>query len=132
MPGISDPALYRDKSVTDHFPVFHHYRKARALSEFSEEIIEEHRQNPLGRKPNYHSLKLRFLLGYFRTISAEAIYVPILLPQGGQWGILASGRGKAPAVIEGERYNSADEARHAIFLRRLSELGVAREGKARV
>lgn len=132
MPGISDPTSYRDKSATDYFPVFHEIRKARALNEFSQDVVDEHRRDPLGIWPNYHSLKLQFLVGYFRTISAEAIYLPILLPDGKRWGILASPRGKPPGVIEGEYYGSANETRHAIFLRRLSELGAAVGEKANV
>ncbi|WP_018099318.1 hypothetical protein [Sinorhizobium meliloti] len=122
MKGLINPKVYKDKYVEHYHPVFNELRKRNVRPLISAKIIDEHRANPLGLRPNFHSIELQFVLAYFRTISEHAFYLPIELPGGKGFGIVAAARGKEPKVLADTVYQTVDEARHAIFLKRVEEL----------
>jgi hypothetical protein len=123
MSGLTNPRRYGDKYVEHFHPVFNEFRKRNVRLMVTPEIVEEHAGNPLGLRPNFHSLELQFVLAYFRTISDRAMYLPIELPDAKGFGIVAARKGRPPEVLEGEAFSTVDGARHAIFLKRIAELG---------
>ncbi len=86
----------------------------------SDAVIEEHRTRPLGQ----HSEALERLLIYFRRQGQVDKYAILVLQEFAAYRIVAlSGhRGTAPRVVEDRTYPSADEAYHALFLRRVQDL----------
>jgi branched-chain amino acid transport system permease protein len=84
----------------------------------SPEVIEEHRAKPLGQ----HSEPLERLLHYFRERPLAGKYA--VLREAASYRIVAlSGvRGVAPRPAGEERFATAAEAYHGIFLRRIEEL----------
>lgn len=129
MSGLSNPHAYKDKYVEHFHPVFNEFRKDRVRPYVTKGLIAEHAANPIGLRPNFHSLELQFVLAYFRTISEHAFYLPFELPGAHGFGIIAARKGHRPEVLD-EKYASVDMARHAIFLRRVAELGIDQLGEA--
>jgi branched-chain amino acid transport system permease protein len=85
------------------------------------EVIEEHRQKPLGQ----HSDALSRLLNYFRRGEVSDKYA--IMRQPGQfhaYKILAfSGvRGAPPRLVDDRIYSDINEAYHAVFLLRVNDL----------
>ncbi|RUX22297.1 hypothetical protein EOA13_36230 [Mesorhizobium sp. M7A.F.Ca.US.011.01.1.1] len=124
MKGLTDPRLYKDKYVQHFHPVFKDFRRRNVRPMVTREIIAEHAANPLGLRPDFHSLQLQYVLAYFRTISEEAMYLPIELPNNWGFSIVAAAQGRPPKVLCEEIYPTVDAARHAIFLKRVAELEV--------
>lgn len=85
-----------------------------------EEVIEEHRKNPLGQ----HSEALERLLIYFRHQPQVDKYAIIVIEPFKAYRIVAlSGqRGVAPRVVEEKIYATEKEAYHGVFLRRVQDL----------
>lgn len=85
----------------------------------SDAVIHEHRTRPLGQ----HSEALERLLIYFRRQGQIDKYAILVLKEFSAYRIVAlSGhRGTAPRVVEDRTYPSADEAYHALFLRRVQD-----------
>ena len=83
-------------------------------------VLEEHRTRPLGQ----HSEALERLLIYFRRQGQVDKYAIMVLEEFKAYRIVAlSGhRGTAPRVVEDRNYTTADEAYHALFLRRVQDL----------
>jgi branched-chain amino acid transport system permease protein len=86
----------------------------------SDAVIEEHRTRPLGQ----HSEALERLLIYFRRQGQIDKYAILVLQEFKAYRIVAlSGhRGTAPRTVEDRVYPAADEAYHALFLRRVQDL----------
>jgi branched-chain amino acid transport system permease protein len=86
----------------------------------SEEIIEEHRKQPLGQ----HSEALERLLLYFRRQPQGDKYAISVVEPFKAYRIVAlSGqRGVAPRIVEDKIYASQNEAYHGVFLRRVQDL----------
>ncbi|MGA0533845.1 branched-chain amino acid ABC transporter permease [Hansschlegelia sp. KR7-227] len=86
----------------------------------SEEIIEEHRKQPLGQ----HSEPLERLLLYFRRQPQGDKYAITVVEPFKAYRIVAmSGqRGVAPRIVEDKIYASQNEAYHGVFLRRVQDL----------
>ena len=86
----------------------------------SDAVIEEHRTRPLGQ----HSEPLERLLIYFRRQGQVDKYAILVIEDFKAYRIVAlSGhRGTAPRTVEDRIYHTADEAYHALFLRRIQDL----------
>ena len=84
------------------------------------EIIEEHRQKPLGQ----HSEALERVLTYFRRQPQIDKYAITVLEPFKAYRIVAlSGvRGVAPRLVEDKIYETPNEAYHALFMRRVQDL----------
>ena len=86
----------------------------------SDEIIEEHRNKPLGQ----HSEALERILLYFRRVSKVDQLAIKRDALSDTFKIVAfSGvRGTPPRLVEDEEYATIEEAYHGIFLKQLNEL----------
>lgn len=84
----------------------------------SDEIIEEHRKEPVGQ----HSDDLQRVLHYFRRAPTEGKYIVIEADRSNEWaiGVLSGKRGVGPEILS-DRFDSPKEAMHEIFLRRIDE-----------
>lgn len=93
--------------------------KARARNLVSPELIEEHRQRPIGQ----HGDRLARLLTHLRTIPGIARLMILALPDGSYaLGGVDGQRGCAPVTLDERRFSTIDEAEHAVFLLRLAAL----------
>lgn len=85
------------------------------------ELIEEHRQDPLG----HHSDALSRVLNYFRRGEmADKYVIHRMVPAEERFRIMAvSGqRGMPPRVVDDREYTDVKEAYHAVFLLRVNDL----------
>ena len=86
----------------------------------TDDVIEQHRQQPLGQ----HSEALERLLLYFRRQpQADKYAIEALQPFRAYRIVALSGqRGVAPREVEDTIYDSAEAAYHGVFLRRIQDL----------
>ena len=86
----------------------------------SQEIIEEHRRQPLGQ----HSEALERVLLYFRRAKLEDKYALRKAGPHGPYKIIAfSGvRGVSPRLVDDREFTTLDEAYHGVFMRRVHDL----------
>jgi branched-chain amino acid transport system permease protein len=91
-----------------------------AKSLVNDEIIEEHKSQPLGQ----HSDRLERLLLFFRMQPLEGRYaIRVLEPFKAYQIIELSGeRNVVPRTISDQVLNSLSDAYHAVFLRRIDDL----------
>ena len=84
------------------------------------EIIEEHRQKPLGQ----HSEALERVLTYFRRAQQNDKYAITVIEPFKAYRIVAlSGvRGVAPRLVEDRIYETPNETYHALYMRRVQDL----------
>lgn len=95
------------------------FARQEILPRISDEIIEEHAKNPIGK----HSDDLQRVLHYFRRASTPEKYIIVETERNAEWAIgRLSGTIADPPEILDERYNSVEEATHEIFLKRIAEL----------
>jgi hypothetical protein len=87
------------------------------------EVIEEHRQTPIG----FHSLELERILVYLRRQAQAGKYVIVCTQRDREWAIgeLSGVRGVGPTITSDERFASLTSAEHGVFLERLRALGLA-------
>ena len=87
---------------------------------FPVEIIEEHKNKPLGQ----HSEALERLLYYFRRAGMNDKYVVKCEEPFKKYKIMAlSGvRGRSPRLVEDKIYDTVESAYHGLFLRRVQDL----------
>lgn len=92
--------------------------KEEILPRIDDEIIEEHKQKPVGQ----HSDDLRRVLHYFRRAPTEGKYIIVETERSNEWaiGVLSGTRGVGPEILSG-RFDSPEKAMHEIFLRRIDE-----------
>lgn len=85
-----------------------------------EEVIEEHKNKPLGQ----HSEALERLLLYFRRTPQNDKYAIRRDSRGKRYKIVAfSGvRGTSPRLVEDKEYETVEEAYHGVFRRRVYDL----------
>lgn len=87
----------------------------------TDELIEEHRQNPLGK----HSDALNRVLNYFRRGEMADKYAIMRQPEGfHRYKIVAfSGeRAAPPRLVDDKVYEDINQAYHAVFLLRVNDL----------
>ncbi|BAO94160.1 hypothetical protein [Caballeronia insecticola] len=95
-------------------------QRERARGLISEELIEEHRRQPLGKQSDALA-RLAFILSNGPHAGKYAIRV--IEPFKAYQIITLSGqRGVAPKTVDQKIYASPDEAYHATFLRRIVDL----------
>lgn len=84
------------------------------------EVIKEHKSNPLGQ----HSEPLSRLLHFFSSAPQKGKYALKRDEQTQTFRIVAlSGlRGEPPCVVEDEVYETLEDAYHGVFLRRIDDL----------
>jgi len=88
-------------------------------------LIQEHAEDPLGR----HTPALDMLLSFLRSdpMRGKPQYVIMCTVPATEWVIGEHPRRRGEIIlsaVDSERYASVDAAEHAIFLRRLRDLGV--------
>ena len=85
-----------------------------------DEVIEEHKNNPLGQ----HSEPLSRLLHFFSCAPQKDKYALKRDEQSQIFKIIAlSGqRGEPPRDVEAKEYKTIEEAYHAVFLKRIEDL----------
>ena len=86
----------------------------------TDELIEEHRRQPLGQ----HSDALQRLLNYFRCAPLPDKYAIYEVKAFKEYKLVAltGVRGMPPRVVDDKIYKTLDEAYHAVFLRRVNDL----------
>ena len=85
----------------------------------SQEVIDEHRRNPLGQ----HSEPLARLLHFFRTQPLSRQYAVRREGANSLRIVALSGqRGVAPRTVDEQRFEKVEDAYHAIFLMQIKEL----------
>ncbi len=113
---MSNTVLPADRQLLVHAR-FTEELKAQMRPLISEDLIDEHRRQPLGQ----HSDTLMRLLNIFRRAPAYALYsrTPCLEFQVIGLPVL---EGSAPNPIDDTVYTDQNEALHAVFLRNLEDL----------
>lgn len=90
----------------------------------TKELIEEHKQNPIGK----HSDDLQRVLIYLRRhrLQMQGKYIIVCTQPNHRWCIaeLSGLRGIIPRIHEEECFASIAEAEHRIFIQRLKDLGL--------
>jgi hypothetical protein len=87
------------------------------------ETIAEHEENPFGAG---HSPALEILLRYLRRnpVRSKPRYVLVETEPYREWCLALHSRERGTAItLTGERFTSQAQAQHAIFLKRLHDLG---------
>lgn len=94
------------------------------MAEFAGIRIEEHRRDPIG----FHSNELDRVLTHIRLsrFTQENKGVIVCTKPFEEWclGRLSGVRGIPPSIDRSQPFSSRDAAEHAVFLRRLKELGL--------
>jgi len=85
-----------------------------------DEIIEEHKNNPLGQ----HREALERLLHFFRSAPLKGKYAIQRDEQSNTFKIIAlSGeRGVPPRSVDNKEYQTIEDAYHGVFLKRIHDL----------
>lgn len=94
----------------------------------SPELIEEHHRDPFG----HHTPNLDLVLAFLRSDSSRSKpqYVIVCTVPEKEWVIGEHRRRRGEQVqLESERYVSVQDAEHAVFLKRLSDLGISIENR---
>ncbi|WP_371260524.1 branched-chain amino acid ABC transporter permease [Bradyrhizobium sp. Ec3.3] len=117
--------LPEEATETDNKDEIYRRRFDKAQRDFlkclvTDTVIEEHRTRPLGQ----HSEALERLLIYFRGQTQVDKYAIMVLEDFKAYRIvgLSGRRGTPPRVVEDRTYPNANEAYHALFLRRVQDL----------
>ena len=106
-------------------PIFEHFSRA-TLSRLAQSdidaLVATHAANPFGPHPD----ELARILNVFRAQGTRGKDVILSLPNEEGWRVATiTGRGEEGSVsVTEERYDSIEEAEHAIFLRRLRAVGL--------
>lgn len=121
------PQVIRDRQA-DYIRIFEERLARRLAATITAEMIEEHRQKPLGQHTDALERVLNFFrrgglagkIGIFQPDPARTVYRLIRFP-----GV----RGGSATMIEGEPINSLTEAYHAAFLQRIADLNAQLNGE---
>ncbi len=87
------------------------------------EIIDEHRERPIG----HHTDDLERVLLYLRAhhLTMQNKYILVCTVPHEEWRIAElTGRRNEPPVLLDEAFNDRDSAEHGVFLRRLRDSGL--------
>ncbi|WP_051581262.1 hypothetical protein [Pseudonocardia acaciae] len=112
----------RDREL-EVYELFDAGARARAAALVTDEVIAEHAANPSGP----HGDNLQRVLRYLRRAPVEGKYVIVAVRPWAEYRIaaLTGVRGEPPRVLDDGPYATEADAMHAVFLRRVRELGVA-------
>ncbi len=100
---------------------FHKRLREQLKTLITPELIEEHRQDPLG----HHSDALSRVLNYFRRGELPDKYIiHRMKPQEERFRVMAlsGNRNMSPRVVDERTYDDINEAHHAVFLLRVNDL----------
>ncbi|MCX6433982.1 MAG: hypothetical protein NTX29_14820 [Actinobacteria bacterium] len=118
---VTSPDQCRDHSA-DWIEYFYGRRGGEILALIDEDLINEHRSNPMQLKA-HHSANLHLVLNFFRNapiIGKEFVYA-VRPYEAYQVGVVTS-RGTAGALLDDTTYTTEDEAVHAVFMARVNKL----------
>ena len=89
----------------------------------TDEVIAEHRTNPLGER-GPQSEALRRLLNYFRRLPQGGKHVVVAVEPWRQYrlGVLSTVRGEPAKVLDAPVFATEEEALHGVFLARVRDL----------
>lgn len=89
----------------------------------TDEVIAEHRTNPLGFA-GCQSPALMELLNYFRRAPPAGKYIVVALVPWTDYrlGVLSGVRGVPPKVLDEPRFTTENDALHGVFLARVRDL----------
>ena len=114
----ADPAVRRDSDL-DVRDMFDRMTRSYLLTVLSDDLIEEHRRNPVG----HHSEALTRLLAWCQRRPLQQQYAVKADADGTYRIVSMTGRRGARPVYVGEaRFASLDQARHGVLLRHISDL----------
>ena len=119
--GISTPSEYPDKElVWDEY--FNRQRRAELKGLLTEEVIAEHKANPLGYR-KFHSPALQRVLNYFRAQGILGKYFVYASEPWREYRVAAvTERGTPPKILDEPVFASEEEAMHGVFMLRSDEL----------
>ena len=119
--GISTPSEYPDKElVWDEY--FNHRRRAELKGLLTEEVIAEHKANPLGYR-KFHSPALQRVLNYFRAQSILGKYFVYASEPWREYRVAGvTERGRPAEILAEPVFASEEEAMHGVFMLRSDEL----------
>ena len=126
MPETSNPNLSGDSIAAprdrddDYWSYFDAKQKQYLKSLVCDEIIEEHRNRPLGQ----HTEPLARLLHYFRRLPLEQQYAIRRNDTADSYSIvrLSGTRGKKPSDASEIQLDTVEEAYHKVFMLQVGEL----------
>ena len=95
-------------------------QRERIKALITDELIEEHRRNPLGG----HSDALSRVLNYFRRQSLPGKEIIVATEPWKEYriGLLTGARGMPATILDDETFATEEEAMHGVFLRRVRML----------
>jgi branched-chain amino acid transport system permease protein len=115
-PNVTDKAaVYEER--------FDKQLRERLKTLLTDDVIAEHRDNPLGFKGG-HSYALQQVVNYFRRAPMAGKYVIVCVEQWKDYriGVSTGVRGKPPTVLDEPRFSTPDEVLHPVFLLRVRDL----------
>ena len=119
--GLSRPSEYPDKALAWN-QYLNDRRSVEIRSLLTDEVIAEHKANPLGYR-GFHSPTLQRVLNYFRAQSVLGKYFVYASEPWRQYRIaLVTDRGRPPEVLDEPVFASEEEAMHGVFMKRCDEL----------
>ncbi len=122
---MDDLALFdaRDRTA-DPYGFFLERRRAELRPLITDELIEEHHNNPRGLH-GHHSNALQEVLNFLRMMPvAGEPFVFVAEPHRRYLVGTLSGRGQDPAIDPNRCFDNETEAVHAVFLDRLKHFGL--------
>jgi len=118
---LMHPESYSDKFL-DWYAYFDAKRRSKLTGSITDEIIAEHRADPHGYREN-HSPQLQRILNYMRTQPVLGKYYIYRAKDWREYRIAALGAiGSGLQFVNDEVYRSEEEAMHAVFLLRVSDM----------
>ena len=111
-----------DKALA-YYERFDRVQRAQLKPLVTDEVIAEHRANPLGER-GAQSEPLRRLLNYFRRLPQGGKHVVVAVEPWREYrlGVLSAVRGEAPQVLDAPVFATEEEALHGVFLARVRDL----------
>lgn len=108
-----------DKQLIVH-QRWHARQRERLRALIDDELIEEHRADPLG----HHSAALQRVLQYFRCQPPAGKYIAVMTKPWSEYriGVLPGIRGQPAVVLGDETFATEQEVLHGVFLRRVRDL----------
>jgi branched-chain amino acid transport system permease protein len=119
---MTESARVTDKAL-HYYARFDEKLRERLRALITDELIAEHKENPLGFR-GHHSPDLQFVLNYFRRSPQAGKYIIVASVPWQEYriGVLSGVRGVAPEVLEEPVFATEEEAIHGTFLARVRDL----------
>ncbi len=119
---MTENAQATDKAL-HYYARFDEKLRARLRALITDELIAEHKENPLGFR-GHHSPDLQFVLNYFRRSPQAGKYIIVASVPWQEYriGMLSGVRGVEPEVLEEPVFATEEEAIHGTFLARVRDL----------